>query len=47
MQFVASRRRDHTSTFSAAMNASCGMSTLPNRRVRFLPFFCLSSSLRS
>jgi hypothetical protein len=36
-----------TSTFSAVMNASCGMSTLPNCRMRFLPFFCLSSSLRS
>ncbi len=37
---------NHTSTFSAAMNASCGMSTLPNWRMRFLPSFCLSSSLR-
>ena len=36
----------HTSTFNAAMNASCGMSTLPNCRMRFLPSFCLSSSLR-
>ena len=36
----------HTSTFSAAMNASCGMSTLPNWRIFFLPFFCLSRSLR-
>jgi hypothetical protein len=36
----------HTSTFSAAMNASCGISTLPNWRMRFLPFFCLSRSLR-
>src|SRR5271168_4875989 len=31
----------HTSTFSAAINASCGMSTLPNWRMRFLPSFCL------
>src|SRR5262249_26364792 len=36
----------YTSTFSAAMNASCGMSTLPNWRMRFLPSFCFSSSLR-
>ncbi len=35
-----------TSTFSAAMNASCGMSTLPYWRIFFLPFFCLSRSLR-
>ena len=30
----------------AAMNASCGMLTLPYSRIRALPFFCLSSSLR-
>ena len=36
----------HTSTFSAAMKASCGMSTLPNWRMRFLPSFCFSRSLR-
>jgi hypothetical protein len=34
------------SILSAAMNASCGMSTLPNWRMRFLPSFCLSRSLR-
>ena len=34
------------STFSAAIKASCGMSTLPNWRIRFLPSFCFSSSLR-
>jgi len=34
------------STFSAAMNASCGMSTLPNCRIFFLPSFCFSRSLR-
>ena len=28
------------------MNASCGISTFPNWRMRFLPAFCLSSSLR-
>ena len=28
------------------MNASCGMSTLPTRFMRFLPSFCFSSSLR-
>ncbi len=32
--------------FSASMNAACGMSTLPNWRMRFLPSFCFSSSLR-
>jgi len=36
----------HPSIFSAAMNASCGMSTLPNWRIFFLPAFCFSSSLR-
>jgi len=34
------------STFSAAINASCGMSTLPNCRIFFLPSFCFSRSLR-
>ena len=28
------------------MNASCGMSTLPTRFIRFLPSFCFSSSFR-
>jgi hypothetical protein len=32
--------------FSASMNAACGMSTLPNWRMRFLPSFCFSRSLR-
>ena len=36
----------HPSIFSAAMNASCGISTLPNCRIFFLPAFCFSSSLR-
>ena len=31
---------------SAAINALCGISTCPNWRMRFLPSFCLSSSLR-
>jgi hypothetical protein len=35
-----------TSTLGAAMKASCGMSTLPNWRMRFLPSFCFSRSLR-
>ena len=35
-----------SSTRSAAMNASCGTSTRPTRRMRALPFFCCSSSLR-
>ena len=34
------------SIFSAAMNASCGISTFPNWRMRFLPAFCFSRSLR-
>ena len=34
------------SILSAAIKASCGISTLPNWRMRFLPAFCLSSSLR-
>jgi hypothetical protein len=32
------------STFSAAIKASCGMSTLPNCRIFFLPSFCFSRS---
>ncbi len=32
--------------FKAAMKASCGISTLPNWRIRFLPAFCFSKSLR-
>jgi hypothetical protein len=38
-------RTYYRSIFSAAMNA-CGISTLPNWRIFFLPSFCLSSSLR-
>jgi hypothetical protein len=34
------------STFRAAMKASCGMSTLPNCRIFFLPSFCFSRSFR-
>jgi hypothetical protein len=34
------------SIFSAAMKASCGISTLPNWRILFLPAFCFSRSLR-
>ena len=36
----------HASIFSAARKALCGISTFPNWRIRFLPSFCLSSSLR-
>ena len=32
--------------FSTARNASCGISTLPTRFMRFFPSFCFSSSLR-
>jgi hypothetical protein len=38
--------RQFSSILSAAMNASCGISTWPNWRMRFLPRFCFSSSLR-
>jgi hypothetical protein len=37
---------NHASIFSAARNADCGISTLPNCRIRFLPSFCFSSSFR-
>ena len=43
------RKREYpaqASIFSAARNADCGISTLPNCRMRFLPSFCFSSSLR-
>lgn len=32
------------SILSAEMKASCGISTLPNWRIRFFPAFCFSSS---
>ncbi len=35
-----------SSTRNAAMNASCGTSTRPTRRMRAFPRFCSSSSLR-
>ena len=34
------------SIFKAARNALCGISTLPNCRIRFLPSFCFSRSFR-
>ena len=34
------------SILSASMKAACGISTLPNWRIRFLPAFCFSNSLR-
>ena len=36
----------HQSRLNTAMNASCGISTLPTRLRRFLPSFCFSSSFR-
>ena len=36
----------HSPVSKIAKNASCGISTLPIRFIRFLPSFCLSSSLR-
>lgn len=35
-----------SSILRAEMNASCGISTLPNSRIFFLPAFCLSSNFR-
>ena len=46
LSFSAAAASAHTSTFSAAMNASCGISTFPYWRIFFLPSFCLSRSLR-
>ena len=46
----ASARRAHGlrswSRLSTARKASCGTSTPPTCFIRFLPFFCFSSSLR-
>ena len=42
---VAEGRR-YSSTRSTARKASCGMSTVPTRFIRFLPSFCFSRSLR-
>ena len=39
-------RGRHTSTLSAAMNASRGITTLPTWRMRYLPSFCFSRSVR-
>src|SRR5262249_6815530 len=39
-------RGNHVSIFSAAKKASCGISTFPSCFMRFLPSFCLLSSLR-
>ena len=36
----------YSSTRSTARKASCGMSTVPTRFIRFLPSFCFSSSFR-
>ncbi len=44
MSLCSSKRGQ--SIFSTARNADCGTSTLPIWRMRFLPFFCFSSSLR-
>jgi hypothetical protein len=37
-------KMDQESIFKAEMNASCGISTFPNWRIFFLPFFCFSKS---
>ena len=37
---------DSVPILRTARNASCGISTLPTRFIRFLPSFCFSSSLR-
>ena len=41
-----SDQRPQLSIFSALMKAACGISTLPNWRIFFLPAFCFSRSLR-
>ena len=40
------RGAPQASIFNAARKALCGISTLPNCRIRFLPSFCLSRSFR-
>ena len=39
-------QRHSSSTLRTAMKASCGISTVPNCFMRFLPSFCFSKSLR-
>ena len=46
MPDAAHDRFRSVSRLSTARNASCGTSTLPTCFIRFLPFFCFSSSLR-
>ena len=43
---VARAHFDRSSRLSTARNASCGTSTPPTCFIRFLPFFCFSSSFR-
>ena len=43
---TATRQRRSPSRLSTARNASCGTSTPPTCFMRFLPFFCFSSSFR-
>src|SRR5204863_456439 len=43
---VARRHSVSVPIFKTARNASCGISTLPTRFMRFLPSFCFSSSFR-
>ena len=43
---LAAHRLRSESRLSTARKASCGTSTPPTCFIRFLPFFCLSSSLR-
>ena len=45
-QPIEGRLDAQLSIFSAAMKASCGISTFPNWRIFFLPAFCFSRSLR-
>ena len=48
--YLLQRRRErpdaYFSSVSTAMKASCGISTWPTIRIRFLPAFCFSNSLR-
>ncbi len=46
---IQTPQNDQTPYFpirSSDMNASCGISTLPTRFIRFIPAFCFSSNLR-
>ena len=43
---LVSRLSTRFHAFNTSINASCGMFTVPNAFMRFLPSFCFSSNLR-